>query len=159
MGLLYPLSQKGCQAFEPGKILLDFRHFQAVFLGEAHQDIVVGLRQVIHDAVDVGLDVLGAADVLALVRGNVQRVGDAEVVPQKFVQGGVLVDPDNGGDGHNSHAEIAGLDEKVLRDEHILCRQLGQSLQFLLRLFQKSPWTSVDPQTQAGRRQYRKQDK
>lgn len=63
----------------PGKILLDFRHFQAVFLGEAHQDIVVGLRQVIHDAVDVGLDVLGATDVLALVRGNVQRVGDAEV--------------------------------------------------------------------------------
>lgn len=80
-------------------------------------------------------------------------------MPQKFVQGGVLVDPDNGGDGHNSHAEIAGLDEKVLRDEHILCRQLGQSLQFLLRLFQKSPWTSVDPQTQAGRGQYWKQDK
>ena len=57
--------------------------------------MVVGLCEVVHDTVDIGFGVLWTVDVHMLVRGNVHRVGDAEVVPQDFVKCGVLVDPQN----------------------------------------------------------------
>ena len=47
---------------------------------------MVRLGEVIYDTVDVRLDVLRALDVEMPVRTDMQRVGDAEVVPEKLVE-------------------------------------------------------------------------
>ena len=47
---------------------------------------MVGFRQVIYDAVNVGFHIFRALDVYMLVGSNVQRVGDAEMMPENLVQ-------------------------------------------------------------------------
>ena len=56
---------------------------------------MVRFGEVIYDTVDVRLDVLRALDVEMPVRTDMQRVGDAEVVPEKLVERRVFVDPDD----------------------------------------------------------------
>ena len=65
---------------------------------------MVRLGEVIHDTVDVRLDVLRALDVEMPVRTDMQRVGDAEVVPEKLVERRVFVDPDDLIDRYNGIA-------------------------------------------------------
>ena len=98
---------------------------------------MVRLGEVIHDTVDVRLDVLRALDVEMPVRTDMQRVGDAEVVPEKLVERRVFVDPDDLIDRYNGIAVHRGLDEEMLCDKHILRRKLRQCRKFILSLLQK----------------------
>ena len=98
---------------------------------------MVRLGEVIHDTVDVRLDVLRALDVEMPVRTDMQRVGDAEVVPEKLVERRVFVDPDDLIDRYNGIAVHRGLDEEMFCDEHILRCKLRQRRKFILCLHQK----------------------
>lgn len=72
---------------------LNFLYFQAVFLVKSYKNIMVCLREVIDDTVDVGFNILRAMDIQMLVGTDMQCVGDTEMVPEKLVQRGVFVDP------------------------------------------------------------------
>ena len=98
---------------------------------------MVRLGEVIHDTVDVRLDVLRALDVEMPVRTDMQRVGDAEVVPEKLVERRVFVDPDDLIDRYNGIAVHRGLDEEMFCDKHILRCKLRQRRKFILCLLQK----------------------
>ena len=76
-----------------GKLAQIPLHTETVSLGEADQNIRIRLRQVVDDAVNIGLGVLGTVDGLAVRRHDIEGIGDAEVVPEDPVQGGVFVDP------------------------------------------------------------------
>ena len=71
---------------------------------------MVRLGEVIYDTVDVRLDVLRALDVEMPVRTDMQRVGDAEVVPEKLGERRLLVEPDDLIDRYNGIAVHRGLD-------------------------------------------------
>ena len=46
---------------------------------------MVCFGKVVHDAIDVRFDVFWALQVQSLVGGDMQRVGNAEMMPQEFV--------------------------------------------------------------------------
>ena len=64
---------------------LNFLYFQAVFLVKSYKNIMVCLREVIDDTVDVGFDILRALDIQMLVGTDMQCVGDTEMVPEPGV--------------------------------------------------------------------------
>ena len=59
---------------------------KAVFLVKSYKNIMVCLREVIDDTVDVGFNILRALDIQMLVGTDMQCVGDTEMVPEKLVQ-------------------------------------------------------------------------
>ena len=106
----------------------------AVFLVETDQDIVVCFGQIIDNTVDIGLHIFRKLNIQVLVCGDMQRIGNTEMIPQNIVQCGIFVDPHDLLDRDNSHGLVCKRDEKVLRDKHILGRQLRQRGKLLLRL-------------------------
>ena len=93
--------------------------FPAVVFAETYQNIVVCLRQIVDDAVDIRFRIFGAVDIDMFVCGNMQRIGNAEMIPEQFVQRGVFVDPDNFLDRYNRNAVFGGFDKEMLRNKHI----------------------------------------
>jgi hypothetical protein len=80
---------------------------------------VVGFGQVIDDTVNVGFDILGAVNIQAFLGGDVQGIRNAEMMPQKFMQGGIFINPQNFTDRYNGYAKVGGFDKVVLRNKHI----------------------------------------
>ena len=115
---------------------MDHFHFSSVFFRETDQDIVVGLRKVVHDTVDVALGIFRTAQIAMLITGQAQGVTDGKMVPEELMQGGVFVDPQDFTDGNNGNTVGTRLNEIMLCDEHVLGCQLRQSGQFLLCFFQ-----------------------
>ena len=72
---------------------LNFLYFQAVFLVKSYKNIMVCLREVIDDTVDVGFNILRALDIQMLVGTDMQCVGNTEMIPEKLMECGVLVNP------------------------------------------------------------------
>ena len=73
----------------------------AVFFVKAYQNVVICLGEIVNDTIDIGFDILRTLDIQMPVGADMQCVGDAEMVPEKFVQRRVLVYPDNLVDGDN----------------------------------------------------------
>ena len=87
------LAKQGVEFLDVERLALDILYTAAVLLGEAYEDVVVGFCQVVDNAIDVGLGVLRALEIEMSGATDVKGVRDAEVIPQEFVQGGMLVDP------------------------------------------------------------------
>ena len=109
-------------------------NLQAVFFAESHKNIVIGLCQIIHNTIDIGFGIFGAVDVYVFVGRNVHRIGDAKVIPEKLVQGGVFVNPQYLPDGQDSIAVGRSHNKVVLRDKHIFRSQLWQGFQLFFSL-------------------------
>ena len=118
---------------------------------------MVCFGQIIDNTVDIGLHIFGKLNVQVLVCGNMQRIGNAEMIPQNIVQCGIFVDPHDLLDRDNSHGLIRKCDEKVLRDKHILGRQLWQRGKLLLRLCEQFRAFAVQTELAARGREHRKQ--
>ena len=55
---------------------------------------------------------------------NMQRIGNAEMIPQNLVQGGMFINPQDFLDGNDSGA-VTGKNNKIMFcDKHILCGKL-----------------------------------
>jgi len=113
---------------------LNFLYFQAVFLVKSYKNIMVCLREVIDDTVDVGFNILRALDIQMLVGTDMQCVGDTEMVPEKLVQRGVFVDPYDLIDRYDRIAVDGSFNEKMFRDKHIFRCELRQCGELFLRL-------------------------
>lgn len=113
---------------------LNILHFQAVLLTKAHQNIVVCLRQIVDNTVDIRLDIFRTLDIQVLVGTDMQGIGNTEMIPEKLMQGGILVNPDNFIDGDDGISINGGFNEKMLRDKHVLRGKLGQGRKLFLRL-------------------------
>lgn len=92
------------------------------------------------------------------IRADVQRVGDAEMIPEELVQRRVFVDPDDFVDRYDGISVDGGFDKKMLCDEHVLRRELRQCCKLLLRLLQKLFRIAKERQVLTGRRKQRKID-
>ena len=95
---------------------------------------MVGLGEVVDDAIDVGFHIFRKLDVQMPVCRNVQRVGYAEMIPQYRFQRGIFVDPNDLFDGDDRHRLVGEGDEKVLRDIHVLRGELGKGGKLFFRL-------------------------
>ena len=65
-----------------------------------------------------------------LVCRNVQRIGNAEMIPEKFVQGRMFVNPDNFPDRYDRNSVFRSFDKIMLRDKHIIRGKLWQCGKF-----------------------------
>ena len=65
---------------------LDLLDLQTVLFVEADKNIVVCLRKIINDTVNVRFDILRTLNVYMMMCSNMQRVGYTKVVPEKLVQ-------------------------------------------------------------------------
>lgn len=55
-----------------------------------------------------------------LVCRNVQRIGNAEMIPEKFVQGRMFVNPDNFPDRYDRNSVFRSFNKIMLCDKHII---------------------------------------
>ena len=81
---------------------------------------MVCFGKIIHNTVDIRLDILRATQVEVLITVNMQGVGYYEVVPKELMQCGMLVYPYNLADRYDCDAFVGKLYEKVLGYIHIL---------------------------------------
>ena len=93
-----------------------------------------------------------------LVRRYVQRVGNAEMMPQKLVQCGIFVNPDNFLYGYDGNAVVGKHNKIMLCDKHIFRCQLWQGGKFFFCLCKQRRWFAEKPELTAGGREYRQAD-
>ena len=80
-----PLFQKQNKLFKIHRSALDLLDLQSVFLTESNQNIMIGFCKIVHDTVDIGFDIFRAPDIKVFVRTDMQRVGNAEMIPEELV--------------------------------------------------------------------------
>ena len=95
---------------------------------------MVCLGKVVHNTINIGFDILRTLQVQMPVGTDVQCIGNAEMIPEEFVQGRVFIDPDDLIDRHDSISINGSLNKKVLSDEHVLRCKLRQCGKFFFRL-------------------------
>ena len=98
---------------------LDLLDGEAVFLIEADENVAVCLSEVVHNTVDIRLQVLRTPDIQVLIGTDMQRVGNAEMIPEELVECGIFVNPYDLVDRHNRISIDGGLNKKMFRDKHI----------------------------------------
>ena len=95
---------------------------------------MICLRKVIHDTINVRFYILRALDIQMPVGTDMQCVGNTEMIPEKLMECGVLVNPYDLVDRDDRISVNGGLDKKVVCDKHIFRCKLGQRCKFFLRL-------------------------
>ena len=81
---------------------------------------MVCLREVIDDTVDVGFNILRALDIQMLVGTDMQCVGNTEMIPEKLMECGVLINPYNLVDRDDRISINRGFNKIMFCDKHIL---------------------------------------
>ena len=117
-----PLSQRG-------RIGKKFICFLPVCFGKTDQNLMICFRQIIHNAVDIGFDILRAVDADAVIRKYMQCVGNPDWPPKQLMQCGVLVNPDDFPDWDKRDSISGKFNEKMLRNKHVFggkLRQIGK---------------------------------
>ena len=56
---------------------------------------MVSFRKVIHNTVDIRFDIFRALDIQMLVGADMQCIGNTEMIPEKLMESGVLINPYN----------------------------------------------------------------
>ena len=95
---------------------------------------MICLRKVIHDTINIGFYILRALDIQMPVGTDMQCVGNTEMIPEKLMECGVLINPYDLVDRDDRISVNGCLNKKVFCDKHIFRCKLGQRCKFLLRL-------------------------
>ena len=95
---------------------------------------MIGFGQVIHDSIDIGFGIFGTMDIQMLVSDNVHRIRNIKMIPQKFVERGVFVNPQNFMNRNDGIAVRRRHNKIMLCDKHVLRCKLWQSCKFFFGL-------------------------
>jgi len=81
---------------------------------------VVSFRKVIHNTVDIRFDIFRALDIQMLVGADMQCIGNTEMIPEKLMESGVLINPYNLVDRDDRISINRGFNKIMFCDKHIL---------------------------------------